>query len=225
MSILLPHKPDTIPQPFVVVCEGFSDAQFVVSLLSHVGIQNCNVGCPSRAGGFADGKDAIPQYLKAVAALLAVGKAALTGILVVADTDGDATAIFNALASGLANAGFHRPPRPFHIEGKPIRSGVFLIPGAGRTGTLEHILWDAAIQQHPNARDCVEEFAKCMGDALSPASENERAKMKMSALVALSCRTNPWASAAMIWKDSGNPVPIESPCFQPVTDFLRAFVQ
>jgi hypothetical protein len=61
------------------------------------------------------------------------------------------------------------------------------------------------------------------GDVLASSNQNQQAKMKMSALVAVSCKDNPWGSAAMIWSDDGNPVPIDSSCFSHIADFLKAF--
>jgi hypothetical protein len=214
---------DVIPQPFWVVCEGFSDAKFITKLIEHAGITNCNVGCPSRTGGHGDGNSAVPSYLQAVKAAVAVGKANLNGILVVADANGDQQKIFTNMADGLERAGFHRPSNCFLIEGTPVRSGIFLIPGEGRNGTLEHILWEAAVQKNPSVEGCVESFTKCMGDVLASCSENQGAKIKMSALVAASCAGNPWASSAMMWSDNGNPVPIDSGCFSHISDFLVKF--
>ena len=73
--------------------------------------------------------------------------------------------------------------------------------GEGRNGTLEHILWEAALKLNPTIEACVDAFSLCMGGKMDTASENQRAKMKMSAIVAASCKDNPWASAAMIWSD------------------------
>jgi hypothetical protein len=56
------------------------------------------------------------------------------------------------------------------------------------------------------------------------ASPNAQAKMKMSAIVAAYCKDNPWASAALMWSDVGNPVPIDSTCFDQLSGFLAAFL-
>jgi hypothetical protein len=223
MSVLLDQRVDVITQPFLVVCEGFSDAKFIAKLIERIGITNCNVGCPSKLGGHGDGKDAIRSYLGAVRTSVTLGKARLQGVLVVADADGDTNDIFTAIADGLEETGFHRPSGSFQIEGNPVRSAIFLIPGENRNGTLEHILWDAAVQKNPMAEECVDNFAKCMGDVLASCSENQQAKIKMSALVAVSCKGNPWASSAMMWSDIGNPVPIDSTCFSDISDFLVRF--
>jgi hypothetical protein len=223
MSILLDQKVNVIPHPFLVICEGYSDAKFIAELIKHIGITNCNVGCPSRTGGHGDGKGAIPSYLEAVRASIEAGKAKLQGILVVVDADGNEEEIFTGIADGLEGAGFHRPSNSFRVEGDRVRSAIFLIPGEHRNGTLEHILWDAAVQKNPSVEGCVESFTKCMGDVLASCSENQRAKIKMSALVAASCKDNPWASCAMIWSDRGNPVPMDSDCFSHISDFLVNF--
>lgn len=112
-----------------MVCEGFSDAKLITELIKRAGITNCNVGCPSTSGGHGEGKDAIPSYLQPIQTLVALGKAKLQGILVVADADGDGRKIFSATAKALEDAGFHRPSRCFKIEGTPVCSAVFFWRG------------------------------------------------------------------------------------------------
>ncbi len=55
MSAILPHEIKEIPQPFVVVCEGYGDIRFIDALLDLKNITNCSVGCPSTRGGFGTG--------------------------------------------------------------------------------------------------------------------------------------------------------------------------
>jgi hypothetical protein len=225
MSILLPHKVSEIPQPFLIVCEGYGDARFLCALLKFRNITNCNVGCPSEAGGTGTGRDAISAYLRSVQAVVQLKKATLRGLLVVADADGDATAAFNLMSAALWDAAFSTPARPFTIEGTPMRVGIFLIPGNGRLGCLEHILWDAAVQKTPAITKCVDDFFICTGSHIGAApSSNKQAKMRMSTIVAAHCKDNPWASAALIWADAGNPVPIDSSRFSELGDFLATFV-
>ncbi|MGA2437302.1 MAG: DUF3226 domain-containing protein [Acidobacteriaceae bacterium] len=223
MSILLDHVVKTIPHPFLVVCEGYGDARFIVKLLGHLKIRNCNVGCPSMTGGHGTGITAIPNYLNAVRGVIQIGTANLSGLLVIPDADKHPGNCFSDICTALTDAMFPIPSQPFSVEGNPMRTAVFIMPGKGRTGTLEHLLWDAATTQNPKLKKCVDRFCRCTGGHINSAPENAKVKMKMSAIVAAHCQGNPWASPAWMWSEKDNPVPIDSPCFKEVSDFLTVF--
>ncbi len=223
MSAILPHEIKEIPQPFVVVCEGYGDIRFIDALLDLKNITNCSVGCPSTRGGFGTGKEAIPSYLKGIQTAILRKKANLQGILVIADADENPAASFTLMAQALESANFPKPTDPFSIDGNPLRVGVFLMPGTGRDGCLEHILWDAAVEKTPVIEQCVTDFSACTGGHIVAASRNQRAKMQMSAIVDAFCKDNPWASPGLMWSDVGNPVPIDSACFNELTAFLTQF--
>jgi hypothetical protein len=223
MSILLDAEIKKISTPLLVACEGMGDARFICELIKHRGIENCSVGCPSEKGGHGNGVEAIPKYLKSVRARIQAGLASLTGVLVVADSDLCHDDCFKLICKGLESAQFPKPKIPFSIEGEPIKTGVFIIPGKGKTGTLEHLLWDAVIEKNPSLEQCVQTFCQCAGDHISSATENQKAKMRMSSLVAACCKKNPWASANLVWKDAGNPIPIGSSRFKEISDFLISF--
>jgi len=224
MSIL-DHKVNRIPYPFLIVCEGYGDARFIDALLGAANIVNCSVGCPSTTGGTGSGKDGIAKYLKAIQAVVQSGKAELQGLLVIADADGNAATSFNTMVAAMQAAAFNAPAAPFTLSGAPLRTGLFLIPGQGLTGCLDHILWDAAIQQNPALTQCVTDFFNCTGNRIAAAIPNNQAKMRMSAIAAAHCVDNPWTSAALMWSDAGNPIPANSPRFNDLVQFLQQFVQ
>jgi hypothetical protein len=224
MKTLLDRKVSSIPLPFLIVCEGFGDAQFICHLLRHLGTENCNVGCPSVEGGHGMGKSGIKKYLRAVAAIIAAGKASLEGLLVIGDADEDEVKAFNELAEAISEAGFTRPLTPFSTAGKSLKIAIYVIPGVNRKGTLEHLLWDAATSRRAQLDECVNALVLCTGNNMDVASENQKAKMRMSVLVGASCHNNPWASPGLMFSDPGNPVPIDSEAFEHVGEFIRSFV-
>ena len=203
--------------PFVVVCEGYGDVCFIAKLLEYRNIEVCNVGCPTQKT-FGDGKGAIPAYLKA----LATDKKGLKGVLVVIDADDKPDTFFASMVKALNSATFPTPDKPFAVEDKEIRVGIFLVPRKDQTGTLDHLLLEAVFKKHPEAQACIEKFVDCTTN--SKAWEpNQQAKMKLSALIAAYCEGNPWASLAWVWSTKGNPIPIESDCFTHLADLLTAF--
>jgi len=224
MTVLLEPKFESLPHRHLIVCEGFNDARFIAELLEHIGLENCSVGCPSTKGGHGEGIEAIPLFLDSVRGVIQRGAGDLSGLVVIADADEDPDKCFANLCNALEGAKFVCPSKPFSIEGEPLKVGVFVMPGEGRTGTLEHLIWDAAKTANPLIESCVETFLACAGDHHKQANENNTAKMKVSSLVAASCYSNPSASLGLMWKQKNNPVPIDSPHFEPLADFLRAFV-
>jgi hypothetical protein len=221
VEYLVPRKADQVATPFLVVCEGMSDARFVCSLLKHKGISTCSVGCPSREGlGSGSGVDGISGYLKAVRAI-SKGQTP-SGILIMIDADDCPQERFRCMTKALKDAGFPAPEEPFSVEGGSFRVAIYLMPGKGRNGTLDCLLLEAALRKNPEMQRCIESFCDCTR-SVRAWTENQQCKMKLSAIVAASCQKNPWASAAIMWSQKENPVPIDSECFREAGDFLTTF--
>jgi hypothetical protein len=210
-----------ITRPYFAVCEGMSDATFVSRLLAHADRDNCSVGCPSDKSVGGQGVEKIPAYLQAIRAITK-GRGILQGILVIADADQSARKRFRIIAEGFKDAEFPRPRVPFKIYNKEIRVGVYLIPAKGKRGTLDHLLLEAALRNRPRMARCLDEFCSCT-KKVKKWKSNEKAKMKLSALVASSCRKNPWASANTMWSYKGCPVSIGSSSFNIIRQFLIQF--
>jgi len=191
---------------FIAVCEGYADARFISALLVHMKLTEYDVGCPTQGGGFGDGRDAIPIYLKAIA----VVPRGLSGILIVTDANDDPDKIFQQMADGLKDAGFPCPTEPFTLKQEnDFRVAVFLVPGAKKKGTLEHLLLEALFAKSPVMEKCVADFLECTAFAKSWA-DNQQAKMKLGSLISACCEENPFCSLAWVWGVKGNPIPIDS---------------
>lgn len=227
MSRLLPRPIGTLPNAFLIVCEGWGDANFFDRLLAHHKIANCSVGCPSRdACQGQPGDNDLQRYLSNVAFLYHKQEpATFRGIVVVVDADTDPDGQFIHAKTALEFARFPSPDQPFVLVEDAqtnLRSSVFLMPGPGRTGTIENILLEATLGSRPELEDCINRFAECT-KIIPTGTENEQAKMKMSVIVGGSCKGNPWAPVSLVWSDKGNPIPIASPVFHPLADFVRGF--
>jgi hypothetical protein len=201
--------------PYVVVCEGFQDLGLICSLLKHLRIYNCDVTYPKKVDG-GNGKEAICKVINLLA-----GRPTVRGILVVADADGRPADSFTTICRGLAP--FPVPKKPFVVEkSKDRRSGVFLIPGDGKTGALEHLLLEIVRAENPDLVTCVESYRTCTAGAKAW-SDNDDAKMKMQCIVAATCEKNPYCSLAWIWGYATVPVKIDSPILKELSEFLTAF--
>jgi hypothetical protein len=225
VTFIQPQELEVLARPFFIATEGMGDARLIDKLLQFRGIADCGVGCPSQKSAKGKtGKDAFPDYLLTVQIAKARAESVpLRGLLVVADADANAVSAFASIQAAMTNAKFPVPKRPFSIEGDPFRVGVYLLPGNGRTGTLEHLLLDAALAKFPKLQQCLDDFSACTG-ALRSAKPNQLAKMQMSALAAAFCEDNPWCSPNLMLCDRNNPSPIDSECFSDVCDFLGRFI-
>src|SRR5579859_490862 len=149
MTFELPQRVTTLSAPFLIACEGYADVRLVDELLQHNQIANCCVGCPSR-----DFASNLPKYLSAIKALLDLQGTSLRGILVIVDADNSHADSFTQACNALRVADFPVPAQPFVIEGNAPRVAVYLTPGEGRNGTLEHLLLEAAYLKNPHAEEC-----------------------------------------------------------------------
>jgi hypothetical protein len=224
VTFIQPPKLESLPDPFFIATEGMGDARFVNELLKFKGITNCSVGCPSQQSAKGKtGKDAFPDYFASIQiARGRLNSSPLRGLLVVADADANAQEAFDAITTGLSVAAFPTPKGPFNIEERDLRVAVYLLPGKGKTGTLEHLLLEAVFAKTDILPECLEKFGKCTG-GLRSSKPNQLAKMRMSVLAAAFCEDNPWCSPNTMWSDDSNPVPIDSPCFSDIGEFLTKF--
>ncbi len=225
MTFIEPPRLELLPHPFFIVTEGMGDARLIDEILQFRGITNCSVGCPSRESSKnKTGKDAFPDYLASIqTARTRVNSVTLRGILVIGDADTDADVAFGAIRDALNDAIFPTPDRSFSIqEIATFRVAVYLLPGQGRTGTLEHLLLEAALLKKPELEKCLDDFSDCTG-ALRSAKQNKQAKMRMSVLAGAFCEDNPWCSAHTMWSDVKNPVPIDTTCFDHLSAFITDF--
>ena len=224
MTFIQPRTLDMLPHPFFVVTEGMGDAKFVDKLLQFKNIANCSVGCPSNDSAKGTGKAAFLNYFLAIQTARTRAKSVvLRGILVVADANGDAAKSFEAIAKALEDSKFPKPPNAYDIsDADGFRVAVYLMPGKGETGTLEHILLKAVFKKSPGLEKCLDEFSTCTG-GLKSNKPNAYAKMRMAALAAAFCEDNPWCSAHTMCSDNKNPVPIDSTSFDDLSRFLADF--
>lgn len=210
----------TLTEPRLIICEGGSDKAFLEHLLGQQQMTGFQVECPREETVGAGGYSAIAKLL---AALLAnAGWKKLKALYVVVDANSDPQCRFSEVQTWLRRVGC-QVAEPFRVaDGKPA-AGVFLVPGAGRTGTLEHLLLEAVFAAQPILERCVDDFSKCL---VHPCSwpDNQRAKMRLHALIAGCCEKDPASSLAWVWGRKGNPIPIDSPSFAEMAEFLRQFL-
>jgi hypothetical protein len=210
-----PFKPEN---PFVVVCEGFQDAGFICALLRQLKVGNCDVTFPKKKRDLSNGKEGIPEMVR-----LLSEDPVVEGIAIVRDADDDSEGSFQEACKAFVEP-FNAPKECFTIErGKRKTTAVFVMPGKGQTGALEHLLLKAVFSSYPELDTCMNNLVVCTQKA-AKWSENKQAKMKMQCVIAAFCQDDPGCSLGFIWeKGRHNPIDIASPDFHEFAEFLISF--
>lgn len=200
--------------PFVIVCEGFHEGSLVCELLKHLKITNCDVTFPKK-----NGRSGIAE----VVGLLA-GRAwdlHLKRVFIVADAETNAGTSFTDMCKAFVFP-FRAPKTPFTVrQDKHFRTGIFILPGAGKNGALEHLLLDAAKEKTPEHLKCIETFEECVGTT-GGWSENKKAKLRLACYVATHCQNDPCCGTGFIWRSDNVMLDIASGVFKELGDFLAA---
>jgi len=209
--------------PVYVACEGPGDCEFVRKLLEQYGLTGFDVGCPSDTAGPA-GKGGLRRHLEGLVGSTDAPK--IRSLAVIADNDDRPEASVKAVKAALSGIGYDVADPPGILVADR-RVGVYMIPGIGIPGTLEHLLLEAVFDAHANLRACVDEFCSCTVHPLGWSS-NAQAKMRLQTLIAAHCEDNPGVPLRWIWAkerkwSGGNPIPIESNRFSELVSFLRQF--
>ena len=185
-------------------------------------ITNCDVTYPKKLRDGGNGKDRISAVLKG----LASRPLGLEGVLVLWDADDDANIAFAEAVKSFRfdEAPFNPPQTPFTVRtsGK-IKTAIYLLPGPDNTGTLEHLLFEAAAENKPEAARCVNQLCECADIDTGNLSANDRAKVRAATMIAICCE-EPTCSLGWIWNKKGNPVPIDSGKFEHFSSFVTRFV-
>ena len=201
----------------VIVCEGFRDAGFICALLKHLRIDTCDVAFPKKKRDGAEGESGIAAMVSLICQAEIVN-----GIAVIRDSDGNATNSFRAACEGFAKP-FDAPKEAFVVTRARKTAAIFLMPGKGKTGALEHLLLEAVFAKHEPLATCIRAWENC-NQQIANWSDNKKAKMRMQSVIASFCKDDPACSLGFIWnKGVDNPIDITSPVFSELSGFLRDF--
>jgi len=99
---------------------------------------------------------------------------------------------------------------------------VFLVPGKGRTGTLEHLLLQAVCDSLPDIAEHMNEFCAKFSH-LASWPPNKQAKMKLQIFTAILHKDDPCRALRYLLARPDCPIPLESPHYLEIIDFLRPF--
>jgi hypothetical protein len=205
--------------PTLVLCEGKRDASFILHLAQQRGIVGIQVGFPVPVTSRLYGKDGFKDYLINLRARS--GFKNLRHIVILRDADNSGDAAFEEVTRQIAQA------ERYAVPGAPERESaglpgitVRLIPDGASPGNLDVLLLKSIDSTHP-LRVCFSSFFDCCG--LGLLTDSKAAKIKLTTIIAASCQRNSSCSLVWVWNEPGNPIPLNSPVFDGIADFLRHF--
>jgi len=207
--------------PVLVVCEGPSDCGLINALVQHHRLSGIEAQCPGERNIGIHGFSAIPKFLLALST--SPGWAALKGLFLVVDANGDPAARFAEAVQLMATVNC-KVTNPFQVEMGALTAAVYLMPGPGRQGCLEHLLLDAIETKDANLIACVDSFASCVKLPLSWAP-NDLAKMRVHSLITACCEEEPAVALSRVWSRKGNPIPVDSSTFTDLVNLLQQFAR
>ncbi len=199
----------------ILICEGPADKKLLEELIAFAGhteafsVKSC------------EGKSTFERGLRALKTGSGFDPA---GIVMIRDGDTDPEAEIAAARAEFRAIGYDLDVTPpgMCIAPDGLVLGLFLFPNGNSAGALEHLLYDAAADLHPERARCVAEFERCAAN--SGWSENALAKMRFQCLVACCLEDNPAAPIPYLWSKGVTVVPVDSPRFTGLRAFLGSVV-
>ena len=159
-----------------------------------------------------NGKNRLSAFLEAL--VNASGFSDVTSLGIIRDADGDENSAYRSVRDSLERAGLSAPPKPMQQSGSHPVTQVMILPGAGRTGMLETLLWETV---GPGEADCIEKFFRCIQDATGQVSERPD-KARVHAYIATTDELHVSVGVAAqkgVWE-------IDHDALRPVRKFLRS---
>ena len=199
------NRPIQITERVLLVVEGRDEQLFFTALMQHMGqsgIQVLPVG----------GKTQLAPNLAAL--VRTVGFADVCALGIVRDADQDAQAAFQSVCEALRAAGLPVPLDVLQLAGDSPYVIVMIVPGNGRTGSLEDLCLQA-VQPDPAMR-CVARWLECLEESglPVPASPSKaQTQVFLASRPKVPLRVGEAASAGY-W-------PFDQLAFQQVSEFLE----
>ncbi len=131
-------------------CRNFFEAFTSYFDIVHLQVQNYGGGAELR--GFLEGFVGMPGFRETV-----------KSIGIIRDAEGNADGALESVQSSLRNVGLPIPSQPTERAGSLPSASVLILPGNGREGMLETLLWES-LAEAPE-RECIDEFLTCVTDS------------------------------------------------------------
>ena len=208
-------NPFRFDDPVYVVCEGPADVRLVRQLIRRENLDGFSVN-------FSQGYERFARHVRGLTTSSDWHK--LKRLLIIGDNDTQPAARWQNARRALMGEGLPAPDNPADIvDGEHERpsTGIFMMPSAHAFGALETLLVEAILQAHEGLAECLQRLDACPATDCDGWDAVKRAKMQFQTAIAITCRDDPSAGAAHIWSKTHNPIPVTSPVFDELVEFLR----
>ncbi len=216
----------SITHRYLLLCEGMHDKQFFDHLIIQRGLLPCQTASFGFVAGAPANRDGIDYLEEALNAIVGVPgfNNILEAVLIVADNDDDPVAAFRKVRRLIRAAAAHPYPVPTaeltKATGKPTVV-VMMLPWNGMRGALDTLCLLSASNRRRPLATAVDNFATVTGAAAWSAPKDS--KMKLRSLMSAAHQADPYLSAAWVWREGTDLVPLNDPVFDQIVDFLRDF--
>lgn len=216
---------DNFGKPWLLICEGVSDKNFFKKLFAVRGIgDSFAIKVPSEenqnGGG---GRNAIGEYLRALAATEPVLNGDIKAILIVSDNDEDRAISFNEVQTEIEKAKWLPIPEAERAVSRTkdgLALVVLMLP-FGELGNLESLCLISAYAKWGLQAE-LDTFV-----AVTPASNwpsGKQAKMRIQTMLAAHNKKQPDAGFASSWNQKLEyQIPVDHACFDQLASFIHDF--
>lgn len=206
-------KPRKIEKAHLLIVEGNDEKNFFETMLRLSAVSDFQV---MDIGG----KDKLRAELRAINNEGGFDNANSIGI--VRDGDGNNQGAFDSVCSALRGADLPFPTRPLELcDGEPRISVMIMPPEEAESGQMLEDLCLAALADDPDTRPamyCVDEYFNCLGEQAG-ISHRRNALPKARLHAFLASRPDPEPRLGLAAQKGY--IPLDSPVFEPVVNFLR----
>lgn len=205
-------SPFRFDDPVYVLCEGPADVRLVRRLLRREKLDGFSVN-------YAQGYERFARHVQGLRTSSDWRK--LKRLLIIGDNDTRPAARWKNVHDALTLEGLPAPARHADIaEGTP-STGIFHDSPCGHYGGSGDAPHGAILREREDLAECLARLDECPATDCDEWDAVKRAKMQFQTAVAITCRDDPSAGAAHIWSKTHNPIPVTSPVFDELAEFLR----
>ena len=215
---------NTFDREWVILCEGEADKRFLDRLIQFHDITpvKFSVHFPSRGDDPTGGRGKFGRWLAAAHETSQSFQDNVGAVLVISDNDDNRAASFGEVAAGLTAGGFPVPQQERVVaRQRDYPDIVVLMIPIGENGNLETLCVRAAYSKW-DLEGCLDTYV-----AGTPAAQwrlGKQSKMRMQALLAATCETQPDISLAYVWQQREEfHLPLGDPAFAGIVEFLTDF--
>lgn len=203
----------------IILCEGSGDKNFFRELLTARNLPDFYITHP-REEIDPGGRGGYTSRLRGLR--LQPGFEAVTGIVVISDSDDSPNTSFQQVRTLIHEAEFHAPNHPSVFVAGPPAICVRMVPNENDVGQLETLCLSAVQTSWPDQYQCAEAYAQCTG--VENWSRNKKEKAKFRALIAHICKKDPNTSLSYLWRGGREEVvPLAHAAFDDLATFLAGF--